>query len=243
MTRALDPARPPRAARHERGPAPGEIPVRAAGPTGRGASRERRRLRILAAAEELFALHGFAKATVDEIARRAGVSKGLVYDHYDSKEELLRAVWTGQVEDWLRETRRRVKYSEGAVADAIGDVLAVSVRHARDNPLLGRILSQDPGSLIPHERDDVAAFGRFYRELLEPALAHGVASGELRPGLDVAHTAELVWLLHFTLIRELFVRAVGGWRSDGEGLLRAAIDLIVEGLRARPSRPRSRRTP
>ena len=60
-------------------------------PSRRAGSRERRRLRTLAAAEELFALQGFAKTTVDEIARRAGVSKGLVYDRYDSKEQLLRA--------------------------------------------------------------------------------------------------------------------------------------------------------
>jgi AcrR family transcriptional regulator len=204
----------------------------ARGTGGRAASRERRRLRILAAAEELFAADGFAKTTVDEIARRAGVSKGLVYSHYDSKEELLRAVWSRQVDAWMLETHKRVKYNEGGVADAVGDVLAASVRHARDNPLLGRILSQDPGSLIPHERDDVAAFGRYYRELLEPALAHGVKSGELRRSMDVTHTAELIWLMHFTLIREIFVGAVGGWRSDGEALLGAAIELVVEGLRA-----------
>ena len=199
---------------------------------GRAASRERRHRRILEAAEELFAAQGYAKTTVEEIARRAGVSKGLVYDHYDSKEELLRAVWSHLVDGWMQATNERVKYSEGAVADAIGEVLAVSVRHARDNPLLGRILSQDPGSLIPHERDDVAAFGRFYRDLLEPALAHGVRTGELRPGLDVRHTAELIWLTHFTLIREIFVGPPSGWRADGEQLLHAAIDLIVEGLRA-----------
>ena len=217
------------------GPAPpqGRTSSESAPPSGRrAASRERRRLRILAAAEELYSLQGFAKTTVDEIARRAGVSKGLVYDHYGSKEELLRAVWSDQVAAWMRETHQRVRYSEGAVADAIGEVLAVSVRHARESPLLGRMLSQDPGSLIPLERDDVAAFGRFYRGLLEPALVHGVDSGELRAGLDVPHTAELVWLLHFTLIRELFVGTTSGWRSDGEALLRATIDLIVEGLRA-----------
>lgn len=201
-------------------------------PGARSAARERRRARILASATELFAAHGFAKTTVDEIARRAGVSKGLVYDHYDSKEELLRAVWSEQVEGWMRETGSRVKYRDGAVAEAIGEVLAVSVRHARDNPLLGRILAQDPGSLIPHEREDVAAFGRFYRDLLEPALEDGIGSGELRADLDVQHAAELVWLMHFTLIRELFVSPIGGWRSDGEELLGAAIDLIVRGLRA-----------
>jgi AcrR family transcriptional regulator len=198
----------------------------------RGAAREQRRVRILESAEALFAQHGFAKTTVDEIAGRAGVSKGLLYDHYDSKEELLRAVWSGQVDAWMTETRQRVKYSRGATAEAIGEVLAVSVRYARDNPLLGRILSQDPGSLIPHERNEVAVFGRHYRELLEPVLARGAESGELRPDLDVDHTAELIWLMHFTLIREIFVGPAGGWRTDGEALLTATVALIVAGLRA-----------
>jgi AcrR family transcriptional regulator len=199
---------------------------------GRAAARERRHLRIVSAAEELFASQGFAKTTVDEIARLAGVSKGLVYEHYDSKEELLRDVWSRQVDAWMTETQRGVKYSPGSVVDAIGDVFAVSVRHARDNPLLRRILCQDPGSLIPHERDDVSAFGRHYRELLEPVLAHGAKSGELRRDLDVAHTAELIWLLHFALIREIFVGPPGRWRNDGEELLQAAISLVVAGLRA-----------
>ena len=41
---------------------------------GRAAARERRRLRILGAAEDLFAQHGFAKTTVDEIARAVGAA-------------------------------------------------------------------------------------------------------------------------------------------------------------------------
>ena len=200
--------------------------------SGRAGARERRRLRILDAAEELFAAHGFTKTTVDEIAQRAGVSKGLVYVHYDSKEELLRAVWSRQVDGWMRATQRGVKLARGSIASAIGDVLAVSVAHARDNPMLRRILSQDPGSLVPHEREDVGAFGRHYRELLEPVLLRGVESGELRPGLDVPYTAELVWLLHFMLVRELFVGPAGGWRHDGGELLRAAVELVVAGLRA-----------
>jgi len=199
--------------------------------TVRAQARERRRLAVLRAAEELFAEQGYAKTTVDEIARRAGVSKGLLYQHYDSKEELLRAAWSELVEGWMAETRERVKTGEGDVADSIGQVLAVSVRHVQENPLLGRILSQDPGSLIPHERDDLTAFGRYYRELLEPVLAHGVKARELRADLDVAHTAELVWLIHFALIREIFVSARGGWRADAGPLVAAAVSLIVEGVR------------
>ena len=136
----------------------------------RANARERRRLRILGAAEELFAANGFAKTTVDEITQRAGVSKGLVYVHYDSKEELLRAVWARQVDRWMEATRRGVKLGRGSVAPAIGEALAVSIAHARENPMLRRILSQDPGSLVPQQREDVAAFARRYRELLVSGL-------------------------------------------------------------------------
>jgi AcrR family transcriptional regulator len=203
----------------------------------RAAARSRRHERILEAATLLFAEPGFAKTTVDDIARRAGVSKGLVYDHYPSKEALLEAVWGRQVEAWMAATTRAVKAATGSVAETIGEMLAASVRHARDEPLLRRILMQDPGSLSGGDQaTDVAAFGRFYRDRLEPALARGVRSGELRADLDVAHTAELVWLLHFTLIREIFLGGGRGRgvRPDADELLRATVSLVVAGLRRAP---------
>ena len=197
----------------------------------RAAGRQRKLERILGAAEQLFATQGFVKTTVDEIAATAGVSKGLVYDHYVSKEELLSAVWNQQVEAWKESTQSGVKQATGSLADAIGEVLGVSVRYVRAHPLLRRILAQDPGSFLPHHRDDALAFVRQYRTRLETVLAHGVRTGELRPDLDIPRTSELVWLIHFTLIHQLFVGFEQDWRPDGEELLRAAIDLIVAGLR------------
>jgi AcrR family transcriptional regulator len=223
------------AAKRRSDPAPSSraASIRRPATDARAMGRQRKHARILDAAEELFAIQGFVKTTIDEIASAAHVSKGLVYDHYASKEELLTAVWARQVAAWMEATRVGVKVAKGSLADAIGDVLAVSVRHARANPLLRRILAQDPGSLVPHQRDDVAAFARHYRDLLEPVLARGVETGELRADLDVERTAELVWQIHFTLIRELFVGPHKGWRADGDDLLDAAVALVVTGIRAR----------
>ena len=199
----------------------------------RALGRARKHARILDAAERLFALQGFAKTTIDEIAAAAQVSKGLVYDHYESKEALLDAVWARQVEGWTAATQSGVKVARRARAEAIGEVLRVSVRHARANPLLRRILVQDPGALVGRARAGVEAFARHYRDLLEPVLARGVETGELRADLDVPGTAELVWQVHFMLIRELFLGPQGGWRSDGDDLLDAAVALVVHGIRAR----------
>lgn len=53
---------------------------------------EERPREICAAALEVFAEKGFAAARLDEIARRAGVSKGTLYLYFKDKEELFRAV-------------------------------------------------------------------------------------------------------------------------------------------------------
>lgn len=47
---------------------------------------------ILTAATETFARFGFKKTSIDDIARRAGIGKGTVYLHFESKEELFGAI-------------------------------------------------------------------------------------------------------------------------------------------------------
>ncbi|GAB2878721.1 TetR/AcrR family transcriptional regulator [Streptomyces mayteni] len=51
--------------------------------------RAERAAQILTIAERLFTERGYALATMDELAERAGVSKPVIYDHFDSKERLL----------------------------------------------------------------------------------------------------------------------------------------------------------
>lgn len=53
--------------------------------------REVRRRQVLELAEELFAERGYAAASMDELARRAGVSKPVIYDLFGSKEKLFGA--------------------------------------------------------------------------------------------------------------------------------------------------------
>ncbi|WP_229796251.1 helix-turn-helix domain-containing protein, partial [Saccharothrix coeruleofusca] len=51
------------------------------------------RSRILDAAAEAFMAHGFANATIDDIAREVGATKGLVYYHFRSKFDIFLAVY------------------------------------------------------------------------------------------------------------------------------------------------------
>ena len=58
----------------------------------REAEKERRRSEILAAAETLYAKHGWDAVTMDQVARSARLSRGLVYVYFQDKEDLLFAI-------------------------------------------------------------------------------------------------------------------------------------------------------
>ncbi len=77
-------------------------------PTGRPArrltrreSQEQTRQRLLDMAVVVFAQKGFARTSVEEIAERAGFSKGAVYSNFTSKEDLALAVLERQIEQQL----------------------------------------------------------------------------------------------------------------------------------------------
>ena len=82
----------------------------------RAARAERRdaRAALLEAALEVFAERGYRDASVDEVAERAGYSKGAVYWHFASKDDLFFALWEERVDGPWSET---IKLLESAAAD------------------------------------------------------------------------------------------------------------------------------
>src|SRR3569833_4075987 len=71
--------------------------------------RQRTRQRLVAAAGEVIAVKGFQAATLDEIAARAGLTKGAVYDNFSSKDQLFMAV----VLEASRQRMERFAWPEG----------------------------------------------------------------------------------------------------------------------------------
>lgn len=62
------------------------------------AIRKESRQKILDAALEVFAKQGYHSATVDAIAKTAGISKGLIYNYFKSKEDVLQELMIGMME-------------------------------------------------------------------------------------------------------------------------------------------------
>ena len=84
--------------------------------------RRPRRERILDAAEELFALHGYDGVTLRQIARRAGVDVALANYHFGRKLDLFRAVFERRAA-YLNEARREALHRCEREAGAAGPTL------------------------------------------------------------------------------------------------------------------------
>jgi len=77
-----------------------------------------RRTEILSAAQKCFALHGFAKTTLDDIAQTVGMKAGSLYHYYEGKEALFRDVITSEGREmigWLQSEVAKEKTSIGKV--------------------------------------------------------------------------------------------------------------------------------
>lgn len=98
------------------------------------------------AALELFALNGYHGTSVDAIVRRAGVSKGLVYNYFRGKEELLEKVIFEMIGELSEEFGRIV--GGGDARTALRRAIDLSVRMVKNDPGYWRLywsIIMDPG--------------------------------------------------------------------------------------------------
>ncbi|GAC1696646.1 MAG: helix-turn-helix domain-containing protein [Ktedonobacteraceae bacterium] len=88
-----------------------------------GSKRRERAQRILAAAAELVGRWGYAKTTVDDIARQAGVAKGTIYLHWKTREDLFQALMKREELALAEDIRQRI------AADPQGATLHGVIKH------------------------------------------------------------------------------------------------------------------
>src|SRR6185437_16837779 len=105
--------------------------MNAAGPSSEISSRVSRdkaatRERILGAAIEVFGERGYQAASMDEIARRAGSSKGGVYFHFPNKQAIFEALISELVLMLEAEVRAAIDQAHGAL-DRVDAALPVAI--------------------------------------------------------------------------------------------------------------------
>src|SRR3954464_2396824 len=111
----------------------------AAGP--REQARAKIEAKILAAAEAVFAEHGFSGAAMSAIARRAGIPKPNLHYYCKTKEELYRRVMQRILDLWL-DTADEIR-ADADPAEAFTHYIAAKIDLARRRPLASRVFANE----------------------------------------------------------------------------------------------------
>ena len=188
---------------------------------------------IVDAALAVFAEKGFAAARLDEIAARAGVSKGALYLYFETKEEIFRAVVEQAIAPNILAIRAMIAAHPGPFPDLlrlfgsrlltlaetlpIGGVIKMVIAEAGNFPTVAKVWHDE---LVAH------AIGA-----MTDAISAAQARGEIRAGEPRLFALQLIApMLVGVIWRETFV-PVGAEPFDLPTLVRQHIDTMLSGLK------------
>ena len=185
------------------------------------------RRRVLEAARGLFVADGYARVTMQEVARAAGVAYQTVYSQFGNKLNLALELCASEfphvgptvgllVEAAARDDAESWLGMMGTFARRLYEPCAEILKFMRE--------SGDPNLLARY--DEIQA-GRFER--LEPLGAQLERTGRLRPGLSARQAVELVWTLSAPDVYEHLVLGRAWSPQEFEGWLNSRLASLVLG--------------
>ncbi|MCS6759149.1 MAG: TetR/AcrR family transcriptional regulator [Candidatus Devosia euplotis] len=187
---------------------------------------------VLDAALVVFVEKGFAAAKVEEVARQAGVSKGLVYLYFPSKEALLEGIVRRALAPIADHAMGDLAHFDGDPRTVITILLTMLCRQLADP---GRLAV--PKLIVSEVIRFPSVAAMYRREVLDKArpalerlLAHGVASGQLRPiDPEMAIRSVIGPLLAHVALSELFDVRPDDWLAM-DRFLRSHLDILLYGI-------------
>jgi AcrR family transcriptional regulator len=212
------------------------------------AKRERRKEarpgELLDAALDLFVEKGFAATRSEEVAARAGVSKGTLFLYFPSKEELFKAVVRDNISGRFAEWQEEFKTFEGSTADMVRYCMRVWWER------IGATRASGITKLMISEARNFPELAAFYQqEVIRPGtdlvrriLQRGVASGEFR-AIDIEYTvfsivAPMIFLI--MMKHSLGACAPQDYPLDPQRYVEAQLETLLLGLCARGDGPGAR---
>ena len=201
--------------------------------------KEARPGELLDAALDLFVEKGFAATRMEEVALRAGVSKGTVFLYFPSKVELFKAVVRENISGRFQEWQAEFEHFEGSSAERLRHAMLgwwQRVGATRASGISKLMMSE--GSNFP----EIAEF--FFQEVVQPGNAilsrvieRGIARGEFRP-VHIDHAVHGVVSTMFFLALSKHSACLApkeGMNLDPMAFLAEQADIVARGLSASPT--------
>jgi AcrR family transcriptional regulator len=162
---------------------------------------------IISAALEVFADRGFAATKLEDVARKAGVTKGTIYLYFENKEALFKALIRQTIVPVIAQGEALAKSFTGSARDLFEKLVREYWRLVGETSLVGI------PKLMMAEANNFPELARFYYEevvtrghrLMAGVIQRGIKAGEFRP-VNVMVAAKLAMspLMHAVVARKAF---------------------------------------
>jgi AcrR family transcriptional regulator len=169
-------------------------------PTATQQRRAAAREAIVRAAREVIAETGFPDAQVSEIARRAGVAVGSIYQHFSSRAELFAEMYR-QVAGREFEVVQQAAMGDGSAGERIATAVRTFCSRALRAGRFAHTLLVEPTE--PSVDEHRLAIREDYRRLFARLITDGVTSGELPEQDTEISSAAVLGIMTETLVRPL----------------------------------------
>ena len=200
--------------------------------------KEARPRELLDAALDLFVEKGFAATRAEEIAVRAGVSKGTLFLYFPTKQDVFKAVIRENIVSQFPLWQQEFEQYQGSSADMLRHTMSQWWEH------MGKTRASGIVKLVMSEARNFPEVASYYQQeviqpgnaLLRQILARGVERGEFRV-LDLDHAiytliAPMIFLMMWK--HSLGACSAAGGIRDPEDFLRIQVDVLLNGLLASP---------
>lgn len=154
--------------------------------------------RVAEAGLEEFAEHGIRRTSMEDVARRAGVSRMTVFRRFESKQRLVEVVIAREVSRGMEELDQLWEGAE-TLEDRLVDGFVFAGRYVRDHPLFDGLLRREPEVLLPPLTIDGGQVVVLYRSLIADRLQAEVDAGRASTS-DVDGVAEVIARLAISLL-------------------------------------------
>jgi AcrR family transcriptional regulator len=196
--------------------------------------KEARPGELVKAALDLFVEKGFAATRVDEVAARAGVSKGTLFLYFDSKEDLFKAVIRENIANLFPAWNEEFKTFEGSSAEMLHYAMDLWWLNVGNTPASGIV------KLVISEAQNFPEVAAFYqKEVVEPGtgllqsiLQRGVDRGEFR-SMDTSKSvfsmiAPMIFLMMWK--HSMGACAASANIIDPQEFIHMHVDLLLHGM-------------
>jgi AcrR family transcriptional regulator len=192
---------------------------------------------ILGAALEVFGEQGFARTRLEDVARRAGVSKGTLYLYFDSKEELFRAMVRAKLEATLAYAEGFIRSWQGTTRDLLRHFVADywEVMNQPEKLRLAKVVLSELSSFPELARWYYLEVILRLRRVIEQILTRGIERGEFRsvPTIFTARALQIL-VVNLAQFRHYF-QAYDPAPLSSEEMLSGILDLYLHAVEAPPA--------